>query len=214
MIYEDVLRAFNRAKVRFVVVGGIAFNLLGGYRSTGDLDIMLAMDDENLRKAVKILLKKGYRVKLPVDPLDFADKRIRSLWIKNKNLKAFNRQAEIPGFQTGDECAAIIPRSSRKLLKRIFVYAGEPGYIQETPGFSPERFIFYKYSGSYEEVDIIVGSPVSFGRASRDAKKIKIGRFSIPVVSVGDLIRMKRAAGRPQDLLDIKELKMIGKLKV
>lgn len=41
-----------------------------------------------------------------------------------------------------------------------------------------------------------------FGSAWRDRKTFQVGKVQIPVVSKGELIRLKRASGRPQDLLD------------
>lgn len=71
-------------------MGGIAVNLLGSMRSTADLDILVEMSDKNLTKVVKIMKKKGYRVKQPVDPMKIADTKTRKDWIKNKHMKAFN----------------------------------------------------------------------------------------------------------------------------
>ncbi|MFH0838588.1 MAG: hypothetical protein V1893_00170 [Candidatus Omnitrophota bacterium] len=96
VIYEDILREFQKHKVRYALVGGIAFNLLGGNRNTLDLDILAEMTGPNLRKIVSILKKSGYHVKQPVDPIDIADKKIRKNWIENKNMKALN-------FYKGDE---------------------------------------------------------------------------------------------------------------
>jgi hypothetical protein len=90
ILYEEILREFQRRKVRYVLVGGIAFNLLGGERFTHDMDILVEMTDNNLAKVVSILKSKGYRVKQPVDPMDIADENIRTDWIRNKNMKAFN----------------------------------------------------------------------------------------------------------------------------
>ncbi len=90
VIYEQVLRAFQEQKVRYVLVGGIAFNLLGGLRSTSDLDILVEMSDGNLAKMVRILKKQGYSVKQPVDPMEITKKRVREEWIKKKYMKAFN----------------------------------------------------------------------------------------------------------------------------
>lgn len=90
IIYEDILRAFQKQKVKYVLVGGIAVNLLGFLRNTADLDILVAMSDENLRKVVGILKKKGYHVKQPVDPMGIADRKTRYDWIHHKNMKAFN----------------------------------------------------------------------------------------------------------------------------
>lgn len=90
LIYEDIFREFQKQKVKYVLVGGLAVNLLGSLRSTADLDIMVEMSDDNLQKIVKILKKHGYRVKQPVDPMRLADKKTREDWIKNKHMKAFN----------------------------------------------------------------------------------------------------------------------------
>ncbi|PIQ89180.1 MAG: hypothetical protein COV72_04345 [Candidatus Omnitrophica bacterium CG11_big_fil_rev_8_21_14_0_20_42_13] len=88
--YEEILRAFQKQKVEYVLVGGIAVNLLGSMRSTADLDVLLEMSDENLEKAVKIFKKYGYHLKQPVDPMKIADRKTREDWIKNKRMKAFN----------------------------------------------------------------------------------------------------------------------------
>ena len=90
IIYEEILREFQKHKVKYVIVGGIALNLLGAERSTHDMDILVEMTDGNLAKIVSILKRKGYRVKQPVDPMDIADGKTRNDWIRNKNMKAFN----------------------------------------------------------------------------------------------------------------------------
>lgn len=162
IIYEEILREFQKEKVQYVLVGGIAFNLLGGYRNTLDMDILVEMTDTNLFKIVKILKKAGYYVKQPVDPIGIADKKTREDWIKNKNLKAFN---------------------------------------------------FYKSEKNYEEVDIIIDSPVSFREASKDCVRVRVGQLVLPVISKKNFIKMKKKSGRDKDLMDIKEINMIGKLK-
>ncbi|OGW79102.1 MAG: hypothetical protein A3G33_03845 [Omnitrophica bacterium RIFCSPLOWO2_12_FULL_44_17] len=90
IIYEEVLKEFQKQKVKYVLVGGIAVNLLGSLRSTADLDILVEMSDDNLSKVVGILKKKGYKVKQPVDPMGIADAKTRKDWIENKHMKAFN----------------------------------------------------------------------------------------------------------------------------
>ena len=90
IIYEEIFREFQKQKVKYVLVGGIAVNLLGLLRSTADMDILVEMTDDNLRKIVTILKKKGYKVKQPVDPIGIADEATRKEWINNKHMKAFN----------------------------------------------------------------------------------------------------------------------------
>ena len=90
IIYEEIFRAFQKERVQYIIVGGIAVNLLGGIRGTADLDILVKMTNGNLKKIVTILKRQGYVVRQPVDPMGIADKKIRYEWIHQKNMKAFN----------------------------------------------------------------------------------------------------------------------------
>ncbi len=90
ILYEEIFREFQKQRVKYVIVGGIAVNLLGSLRSTADMDILVEMSNDNLKKVVEILQKKGYRVKQPVDPMGMANAEIRHDWINNKHMKAFN----------------------------------------------------------------------------------------------------------------------------
>jgi len=75
-----------------------------------------------------------------------------------------------------------------------------------------KAFNFYK-DGSLEEVDIIIESPVSYKEAERNADKIKVAGITLRVICIDDIIKMKKASGRPIDELDIKELRQIKKLR-
>jgi hypothetical protein len=90
MFYEEVIRKFNNAGVRYAIAGGIAVNLHGHIRMTADLDILLELEDNNLAKAVTTLKESGFVCKVPVDPMGLADSNTRNDWIKNKNMKALN----------------------------------------------------------------------------------------------------------------------------
>jgi len=88
IIYEDIFRAFQKKKVKYLIVGGIAANLLGALRSTADLDILMEITDENVRKVVGILKSLKYRIRQPIDPVKMVDKKVREDWIRRKGLKA------------------------------------------------------------------------------------------------------------------------------
>lgn len=49
MFYLDLFRALEAKQVRYLLVGGVAMNLHGVPRMTMDVDIVLAMDEPNLR---------------------------------------------------------------------------------------------------------------------------------------------------------------------
>jgi len=88
--YLGIFREFNKKKIKYIVVGGLAVNLYGIPRMTYDIDLLLKMGDENLKKFVVLLKKWGFRPKPPVDFMDFCKKGKREIWIKEKNMRAFN----------------------------------------------------------------------------------------------------------------------------
>ena len=59
------------------------------------------------------------------------------------------------------------------------------------------------------EVDLLVGESDAFDELKQRAVEVAVERRTFFVASIDDLIAMKRRAGRPQDLLDIAELRNI-----
>lgn len=92
LFYHDVLEAFAREAVRFVVVGGMAVNLRGVPRFTADLDVVVALDLDNLRAVERALLPLGLRPRLPEPVERLADEATRRDWIEQRNLRAFTFQ--------------------------------------------------------------------------------------------------------------------------
>jgi len=89
VIYEEVFRGFKQEKVDYVIVGGIAANLLGLFRATADLDILIDISRSNFEKTDAVLRSLGYKIKQPIDIKKIGRKYIDTL-IKTKNLKAVN----------------------------------------------------------------------------------------------------------------------------
>lgn len=87
---EAVLGALNEKKVRYLVVGGLAVVLHGYLRTTMDLDLVVQLEPENLRKALQALEGLGYQPVAPVPLLDFAEPRMRESWIREKNMIVFS----------------------------------------------------------------------------------------------------------------------------
>ena len=92
--YKTIFKELNENGIDYLVVGGLAVNLFGVPRLTYDIDLMIRMDPENIEKLVSKLTQWGYKPKIPVDPLEFADEEKRNLWISEKGLKAFNLFSE------------------------------------------------------------------------------------------------------------------------
>jgi hypothetical protein len=97
---EGVLQALNDARVRYLVVGGVAVVLHGHLRTTADLDLVVQLEPENIRRALAALGGAGFRPRAPVRMEDFADEEIRSSWIADKSLEVFSLwHPEMPGFE-------------------------------------------------------------------------------------------------------------------
>ena len=53
------------------------------------------------------------------------------------------------------------------------------------------------------EIDIIIDSPISYSKANKNANIIKIEKYKIKVISIDDLIKMKKASQRDKDKIDL-----------
>ncbi|VAX36646.1 hypothetical protein MNBD_UNCLBAC01-2062 [hydrothermal vent metagenome] len=155
--YEDVLKGLNKAKVRYVVFGGVAAILHGVHRTTMDIDIIVDMTADNIEKLFKILEKIGYRPRLPVVVEEFKDIKKRKMWEKEKNMKVFT---------------------------------------------------FFHTKDPLKMVDIAIEGLVKYEKVEKEI--VKVGNMKVPIISVEQLKKMKKKAGRKQDLADLDELKRLG----
>lgn len=86
---EEIFGALNEAAARYVVVGGLAVIAHGYVRYTNDVDLVVAFEPANMERAMKALRDLGYRPKIPVDPLEFADPVKRRSWVEQKGMVVF-----------------------------------------------------------------------------------------------------------------------------
>jgi hypothetical protein len=79
---EAIARALEEGQVRYLVVGGVAVVAHGYGRLTGDLDLVVELERDNVLKFFAALAPLGYRPHVPVSPEAFADavtrKRLRA----------------------------------------------------------------------------------------------------------------------------------------
>jgi hypothetical protein len=87
--YIDVIEALNEARVRYTVVGGVATILHGAPRMTGDLDLAVILQKENLLSLIGAMERLGYKPRAPVNPSDLSDPVVRESWKKEKGMKVF-----------------------------------------------------------------------------------------------------------------------------
>ena len=60
-------------------------------------------------------------------------------------------------------------------------------------------------------LDIFVAEPFGFPEQYAAARWEDVAGVRVPVVQYSELLRLKRAAGRPRDLIDIEQLELISK---
>src|SRR3989338_1861873 len=85
LYYEDIFRKLQEKNIRYLLIGGVAVNLWGIERATGDIDIAIAMDTDNILKFVEAVKELGFIPKAPVKPEEFADPKKRKEWQEEKN---------------------------------------------------------------------------------------------------------------------------------
>jgi predicted nucleotidyltransferase len=88
--YRTLFKDMNDAGVDYLLIGGVAVNFYGIPRMTYDLDLVIALNSENILKLLARLSDWGYKPRAPVDPRDMTDEQKRAIWIREKNMKAFS----------------------------------------------------------------------------------------------------------------------------
>jgi len=160
-LYKKIFKELEEAKINYLIVGGIAVNLYGYTRFTGDIDILLALNPANLAKMDKLMHKLNYIERIPVNIKDLGNKAKLNEFTKKKGLKAYT-------------------------------------YISNS---QPQL-----------DIDIIVKESSHFKDYYKEKTIIQVWEMKLPVVSIDDLIKMKKSAKRDKDLLDLEALLKLKKL--
>ena len=97
--FIPVFKQLNAADVRYVVVGGVATILHGYVRATTDIDLIVDLQIDEAKKAIETLSGKGYKPRIPVQAMEFADNNKRKQWIETKGMTVFSMfHPEQPGL--------------------------------------------------------------------------------------------------------------------
>ncbi len=87
--FEAIAEALETSTVRYLVAGGLAVNAHGYLRFTKDVDLVIQLETDNLRRALSALATLGYRPAIPVSVDQFADARQRESWVRDKGMQVF-----------------------------------------------------------------------------------------------------------------------------
>ncbi len=98
MKIAGLLQSLSEESVQYVLVGGLAVQLHGYMRSTFDIDLVLAMNDENLVRFIAVAKRYGLvpSIPVPIDSLRNANQIEQ--WHREKGMLAFAlREPQIGG---------------------------------------------------------------------------------------------------------------------
>lgn len=154
----ELIQCLSDEQIQYVLVGGLAVQLHGFLRATFDIDLVLAMNGENLARFIAVAKRHGLVPAIPV-PLDsLANPDLIDQWHREKGMLAFSLRE---------------PRAGGSV------------------------------------VDVLVRPDVPFERLMANAVLGELSGRRVPIASIPDLLAMKRAAGRPKDMLDVIALEKI-----
>jgi hypothetical protein len=80
----------NSTGIRYVVTGGLAAVLHGVDRLTADVDLAIDLSADAPAALVRLLTDAGFKPVAPVNPMDFAQEKIRNLWMRERGMKVFS----------------------------------------------------------------------------------------------------------------------------
>ena len=89
LFYRELFKAFEAARLLYLVVGGLAVNLYGYVRMTVDLDIMIDLSEENVERLVLVMQDLGYVPRVPAPPAELVSREKREEWIREKGAVVF-----------------------------------------------------------------------------------------------------------------------------
>ncbi len=93
--FESIVRALNDAGVRYLIAGGLAVNAHGYLRFTKDVDFVIQLIPDNVRRAFAALSTLGYTPVAPVAAEQFADRTVREGWIREKNMQVLQLWSDL-----------------------------------------------------------------------------------------------------------------------
>ncbi len=91
---QHIISSLNQSRLKYLIVGGLAVIAHGYVRYTADLDIVIAIDTNNIGRLTKVMDTLGYQPRIParIENLLIDDKR--KAWIEEKNMMVFSLMSE------------------------------------------------------------------------------------------------------------------------
>jgi len=94
----ELLQTLSDEQVQYVLVGGLAVQLHGFLRSTFDIDLVLAMNDDNLCRFIAVARQYDLVPAIPVPIESLRNAKLIDQWHREKGMLAFAlRESRIGG---------------------------------------------------------------------------------------------------------------------
>ncbi|MCR4298284.1 MAG: hypothetical protein NUV75_05965 [Gallionella sp.] len=94
----ELLQSLSEGQVQYVLVGGMAVQLHGFMRSTFNIDLVLAMNDENLVRFIDVAKRFGLIPSIPVSIESLRNASQIEQWYREKGMLAFAlREPQVGG---------------------------------------------------------------------------------------------------------------------
>ncbi len=93
--FDALVCALQRARVRYLIVGGLAVNAHGYLRFTKDVDVVVQLVPRNIESAFAALASLGYRPLVSVSASQFADAPTREGWIRDKGMQVLQFWSDV-----------------------------------------------------------------------------------------------------------------------
>ena len=144
---ETIVKALNDAKVKYLIVGGVAVVAHGYERFTRDLDLVIGLERKNIICGLRALIGIGYQLRIPVTPEQFADPKLREEWRREKNMVVLQLWSDI----------------HRRTPIDVFVY--EPFDFKKELAHARREPVFGKESAAIVSYETLLDLKKSAGRS-------------------------------------------------
>jgi hypothetical protein len=102
MFYQKLFASLAAHHVRYLLVGGLAVNVHGIPRMTMDVDVVIALDPQNVDHFIAAAEELGLCPVLPVPLADLGNPAKRREWVEQRNRVAVALRAQEKGIPTLD----------------------------------------------------------------------------------------------------------------
>jgi len=118
----DILQGLNRARVKYLVIGGVAAIYHGVPRGTFDLDLAVWLAAANLKRLSTTMKAMGFVPKAPVDVTGLAAVRMRREWTQRKGMKVFAFEERKFPFRIVDVMVQPIRNFPQVYARRVVIH--------------------------------------------------------------------------------------------